>query len=170
MARAAKKSPPLLTFNHPIKIEVRPSEFKWLDSVRHLDMQALEKAARIEVEIGEVKTECCQHLVRAVIRKGMVTGLRVEAMEKTSGSPITPELKRLLMVVRRKLLARHKSGPRLPMPVKTFLKSDVTLISVTTITCIQICFLGWCIACCFSDTNIFCGKVTIDTTNLPYPE
>lgn len=169
MARS-KKARTLATFNHPIKIEVRESEFQWLDSVRHLDVTALAKAARTEVEIGEVKSACCHHLVRAVIRKGMVTGLRVEPVSKTDGTPMIPELVRLLKVVHRKLLARRKGGTEFPYPIEQFMAANVARLTIQTLTCIQICFCGWCIACCFTDTAMFCGRITIDTTTGPYPD
>jgi hypothetical protein len=170
MARSTSKPRTLLTFNHPTKVVVHESKFKLLDSVRHLDLRSLEKSARAEVELGEVETECCHHLVRAIIRKGLVTGLQVEAISKEARAPMTPELRKLLDVVKRKLKARKRPGLRFPLPVAKFFATDVADISVTTITCIQICFLGWCIACCFNGDLTFCGKLTIDGTNLPYPE
>ncbi len=170
MARSTSKPRTLLTFNHPTKVMVRESKFALLDSVRHLDLQSLETAARAEVELAEVKTECCHHLVRAVIRKGMVTGLQVEPISKEAQTPMTPELRKLVDTARRKLRARNPKGPKFPLPVGRFFAADMADISVTTITCIQICVFGWCIACCFNGDIAFCGKVTIDTTNLPYPE
>lgn len=170
MAPSASKPRTLLTFNHPTKVTVRESKFELLDSVRHLNIQSLEKAARAEVELGEVKTECCHHLVRAVIRKGMVTALQVEPISREARTPITPELRPLLDAVKRKLKARSSKAPKLPIPVAKFFAADVADISVTTITCIQICAFGWCIACCFNGDIAFCGKLTIDTTKLPYPE
>jgi hypothetical protein len=170
MARSASKARTLLTFNHPIRIEVREPEFTLLDSVRHLDTKALAHAARAEVEVGEVRTECCRHLVRAVLAKGKVTGLRVEPLSKAASAPMTPELTRLLKVVQRKLMARRPAGPKFPMPVKQFLAAAMR-ISVQTLTCIQICAFGWCIACCWTDKKrVFCGRITIDTTKNPYPE
>jgi hypothetical protein len=170
MARSTKKARTLLAFNHPIKIEVRESEFEWFDSVRHLDVAALAKAARTEIEIGEVKSACCHHLVRAVIQKGMVTGLRVGPESKTGGTPMTPELVRMLKVVHRKLLARRKAATHFPYPIQEFMTANVARLTIQTLSCIQICLFGWCIACCWTDTAMFCGRVTIDTTTGPYPE
>ena len=170
MARSKSSAKTLLTFNHPTKVTVRQSKFKVLDSLRHLDVAALSKAAQAEVELGEVETACCHHLVRAVIRKGMVTALNVEPLSKKDQTPLTPELRRLVESVKRKLQVRKRSGVRLPMPVKKFFSADIADMSIIVITCIQICFFGWCIACCFRGDIAICGKVTIDTTKLPYPE
>jgi hypothetical protein len=141
-----------------------------LDSVRHLNFQSLEKAAHAEVEPGEVKTECCHHLVRAVIRKGSVTGLKIEPISKEARTPITPALRPLVDAVKRKLKVHSSKAPKFPILVAKFFVGDVADISVTTITCIQICFFGWCTACCFNGDIAICGKLTIDTTKDPYPE
>jgi len=171
MARSAKTPRPLLAFDHPIRVTVRETKFKWLDSARHLDIASLGKAPRAEVEVGEVETECCQHLVRAVIRNGMVTGLDMEPISKEARTPVSPELRKLLEVVKRKLQARRPPRPRFPMPVPKFFAADMDGgTSITVITCIQICVLGWCIACCFHGDVAICGKVTVDGTNLPYPK
>jgi hypothetical protein len=173
MVRSAKNPRPLLTFAHPTRVTVRATKFKWLDSARHLDIASLEKAARAEVEVGEVETECCQHLVRVVIRKGMVTGLDVEPISKEARTPVTPELKKLLQVVKRKLQATRPPGPRFPIPVRQFFAAEEEeggLGGITVITCIQICFLGWCIACCFNGDIAICGRLTIDGTSGPYRE
>jgi hypothetical protein len=168
MARSTSKARTLLTFNHPTKVTVRESKFELLDSVRHLDLRSLEKAARADVELGEVKTECCHHLVRAVIRKGMVTGLQIEPISKEARTPITPELRKLLGVVKRKLEARRRPGVRFPLAVAKFFGTDIAAISVTTIICVQICMFRWCSSCCFVGDNAFCGRLTIDMTGSPY--
>jgi hypothetical protein len=168
--RVGKRPHPLLSFTHPARVTVRESKFKLLQSARHLDISALKKTARSEVEIGEVETECCHHLVLAVVRKGKVVGLNVEPISKDARTPIGPELRRLLEVVKRKLRASRPHQPKFPMPVEKFFAADVADLSINTITCIQICVLGWCIACCFNADIFICGKITIDTTNLPYPE
>ncbi len=107
--------------------------------------------------------------MRAIISKGKVTGLQVEPISKEARAPMTPELHKLLGAVKKKIKSTQRGGPRFPVPVSKFFADELD-ISVTTITCIQICFFGWCIACCFNGDLAFCGKITIDGTNLPYPE
>ena len=172
MKRSPKKdSRTLATFTYPTKVTVHATEVKLLDSVRHLDLAALEKAARSEIEIGEVKTDCCQHLVRAVIRKGMVTELRIATPAKAESTPVTGDLGRLLKTVRLKLQKQRKPGSGLPIPVRQFFGGAVAQV-VQTITCWRICLFGWCASCCINnDTgHIYCGRVIVDGTNNPFPE
>ncbi len=172
MARSTNKRRTVATFNYPVRIHVHEPKFEVLDSVRHLNVKALERAARAEVEFGYVKTECCQHLVRAVIRKGMVTGLRVETFSREDRSPVTPELAKLLKVAARKARARRGPAPKFPVPVAKFMAQGAGW-GPMTLTCIGICIFGWCFVCCWRGDvagPLMCGKITIDMTSFPYPE
>ena len=46
--------------------------------------------------------------------------------------------------------------------------SDAAPLTVKVLVCIQICLFGFCITCCrrtdIPDGDIFCGRLTIDTT------
>jgi hypothetical protein len=157
MARTAKRARALATFNHPVKITVRRPEFELLASAKQLDIG---KLTRVEIELGYVRTDCCRQFVRAVIRRGMVTRLVVEP----------PELARLLKAASRRISGRPgKRAPKFPMPVATFM-SSARLISVDTITCVQICIFGFCTQCCEllgSPGDWIYGRVIVDTTSLP---
>jgi hypothetical protein len=146
-----------------VKVAVERPEFELLDAVSHLDVAALERATRAEIELGYVENACCRQLVRAVIRKGMVVELKVEPCAGEALEP-SPDLVRLLEAARRKAGRRGRPG-RLPMPVAGFLAS-AALISVDVLVCVRICFLGWCATCCQLQGNDdwICGRVTIDTT------
>jgi hypothetical protein len=172
MTRSGKRPRPLLSFNHPVQVTVRATKFKWLDSVRHLKIASLAKAARAEVEVGEVETGCCQHLVRAVIRKGMVTRLEIQPISKEARTPLGPDFRKLLAVVKRRLQATRPPQPRFPVPVPKFFEADrdPDPFGITVITCIEICVFGWCFSCCFHGDIAICGRVYIDGTDLPYPE
>ena len=89
-----------LTFRHSVKVAVERPEFELLDAVSHLDVAALERAARAEIEVGYVESACCRQLVRAVIRKGMVIELKVEPCAGEALEP-SPDLLRLLEAARR---------------------------------------------------------------------
>ena len=157
-----------ITFTQPMRVRVQQPEVEILASVKHLDVNELARAARAEIELGYVKTNCCHQLIRAVVRKGMVTRLVVEPPSKRGGTRVSPELRRMLNAARRRASPRRQPGP-LPMPVAPFL-ANAARFSIQTIWCFQICIFGWCIACCVNGDIWFCGKVTIDGTNLPYPE
>lgn len=170
----SKNSRVIATFDYPLKIEVRQAPFKWLNSVRHLDVKWLEKAASAEIEVGEVESDCCQHLVRAVVSKGMVTGLRLQPGAKKSATPGIRDFDRLLKQVLRKVRAKTK-GPKYPMPIAKFLGLEATPYDMKSLSCIQICLWEMCWTCCIVETidgpQTVCGKVSIDTTpgRLPYP-
>jgi hypothetical protein len=152
-----------LTFRHSVKVAVETPEFELLDAVSHLDVAALERAARAEIEVGYVASACCRQLVRAVIRKGMVVEMKVEpcAGEALKASP---ELVRLLEAARRTVGRGGRPG-RLPMPIAAFLASAAR-ISVQVLVCVRICFFGVCVNCCHLEgsDDWICGRVTIDTT------
>lgn len=152
-----------LTFSHSVNVAVETPEFKLLDAVSHLDVAALERAARAEIEVGYVESACCRQLVRAVIRKGMVVELKVELRADEELEP-SPDLVRLLEAARR-TAGRDARPGRLPMPVAAFLAS-AALISVDVLVCVRICFLGVCATCCQlqGSDEWTCGRVTIDGT------
>jgi len=170
--RTAKQQRPLARFTHPVKIEIRQAVITPLKSVAQLDIGKLERAARAEVELGYIEGGCCRQLVRAIVRKGMVTDLAVEPCPETMSRRAGPELVRLLKVAQRR--ARAAAGgrrPTLPTPVAAFLGN--LALSVKGLSCFEICLFGWCIACCTRtdiDADWICGKLTIDTTTGPYPD
>lgn len=170
MAKRAVRNRPLLTLNHSVKIEIREAILTPLGSIKHLDVAKLKKAARAEVELGYIEGGCCSQLVRAVIRKGMVTDIAIEQCPDVAKA--TPDLARLLNTARRKAKAALRGRTdSYPMPVETFFTNAA--LSIKTLVCYQICLFGWCISCC-TRTDIandwHCGRITIDTTSGPYPE
>jgi hypothetical protein len=170
MARSAKKSRLLAKFKYPAAIEIREAEFSPLDSVRHLDVEALGNAAAAEIELGYVNT-CCQRLmVRAVIRRGMVTRLRTDEPPKKDRTRISSDLAKILR--RARTAARKRSGqsPKFPIPVAQFLSQRAAL-GIQTLQCIRVCFLfDICITCCWRtdipNAQPICGHLSIDTTVL----
>ncbi len=169
MARSAGKARVLATFTYPTKVEVRQPEFERLGSVRHLDVNALSRAAKAEIELGYVNTCCDRQMLRAVISKGMVTGLRVDAPAQKNRSSISPEFAKMFKEARKAALKSRPAGPRFPLPLKEFLKTSVADLEIQTLVCIRICLWGsFCITCCvrtdIPDSDPICGHVTIDTT------
>jgi hypothetical protein len=152
MARSVKQPRPLLTFKHPAKIEIYRPEFELFGSVAHLDVAKLGRAARTEIELGTLKTSCCSPIVRAVIRKGMVTELRVDRSPESKSELITPEFSRLLDLARRRVRQRRRGPGRLPMPVAKFM-SVAQEISTETLHCFSICLFGHCLICCHVEST-----------------
>jgi hypothetical protein len=117
-----------------------------LGSVRHLNLDRLARATRAEVELGYVKSACCKRLVRAEVRKGMVTRIKLEPCGETKIKK-TPELTRLVNTAIRRAAGRGRR-PSFPLPLRTFMRSAREIFE-ETIICIHICFLGHCLWCCF---------------------
>jgi hypothetical protein len=163
------KSRTLATFTYPVKVEASRPDFEMSNSIRHLDLAALAKAASAEIEIGRVKGGCCgDQIVRAVIRKGMVTGLRVDDPPKGKQTPVRSDLAKLLNEARHTVEKERKSSFRFPIPVVELGNNKVVDQAVETLTCIRIHWLGVQITCCWR-TDIpnlepKCGPLTIDTS------
>ena len=172
MATRAKRVKALAHFTHQAKVEIRQAVITPLEAVKHLDIAKLEKTARAEIEIGFVEGGCCRQLVRAIVRRGKVTGLAVEPCSDTELRKAGTDLRRVLEIARQRAKAAAKGrGPTFPTPVKSFFSE--LAISVKGLTCFEICIFGWCVACCTRtdiDADWFCGRLTIDTTSGPYPE
>ena len=148
MARSAKRRPALATFRHPVRFEVRRPEFQSLASVSQLDIPKLERAARAEIELGYFRTGDCRQLVRAIVRKGMVTELVLDPCSdrKVEGAP--PELVRLLNAARRRAARAAGNPVRFPIPISDFLGTSA-VARIRSITCLEICAFGWwCFYCC----------------------
>src|SRR5690242_14036586 len=112
MARIESRSRPVASFNHPVKVEVHKPTFELLQSARLLDFAKLQRTARAEIEIGYVRTRSCRQLVRATLRKGMVTGLVLEPCAELQRVEITPEIARVLKAARRRAASKGGRRPR----------------------------------------------------------
>ena len=148
MARTGKHSRAVATFTHSLKVEVHRSRLELLQSARHLDIDGLAQAANAQIELGYLKGGCCQRLVRADVRKGMVTKLVLEPRAERARMRISPELAGLLKAVGHRVMRRDRRTPRLPLAVRDFMSAAETILE-ETIYCIHICILGHCLWCCF---------------------
>jgi hypothetical protein len=173
MARS-KKPRVLATIKYPITIQVREPEFEPLDTVRHLDVKALANASKAEVGLGYINTCCQRQLVHATIRKGMVTGLRIDEPPKKDRTPVSPELAKILKEAHRAALKRRRAAPKFPIAVPKFFSKGVAydIIDWQELHCIRICFF-WgivCLTCCWRTdqpgSEPICGHISIDTTVL----
>ncbi len=151
------------------EVRARQLPIRYFASVRNLDVEKLSRAKRAEIELGLVKTSCCEKIVRAIVRNGMVTEVRLDpgSPEKESAG-VPMEVKRMLEAARRKF-GKGQPPLRLPIPVRKILTDAPLPPGLTVITCFQICFLSYCIDCCQQPTGAWiCGRLTIDMTTGPY--
>ncbi len=151
MARSGRKKPPVAKFEFSLDVEVHRPELELFESMQYLDVAKLEQAARAEIEVGYIKTDCCRLIVRALIQKGKVRALRIEAPSKEKNAA-PPELTRLLNQVQRKAPGVPEGRPRLPVPVAVFM-NDARGLSTEGVRCWQVCYKETCVICCQSETT-----------------
>jgi hypothetical protein len=149
------------SFRYPIRVEVRRPKFERSASLAYIDIAKLSRAARAEFEVGHFETGCCRKTVLAVVRRGVLTALRVEACEECKPVRLTPERHALLRLARRRVGGRRDVRFR-PMPVAQF-KSGVAETIVEG-GCHEICFITiWgydvCWFCCDFGGRSFCSII-----------
>lgn len=157
----------LTTFRYPALVEVRRPKFQRSASLAYLDVAKSARAARAEFEVGHFEAGCCRKTVLAVVRRGMVTALRVEGCAQCKPVRLTPELRAVLKIARRRI-GRRRDGPFRPMPVAQFIGVAESIIVGQ---CHEICFITiWgyelCVFCCDSPGRPWCS-IVIRSTSLP---
>lgn len=162
MKKTLTKSGASASFRYAATVDVTRPDFTLLSSVKHLDVGRLAKVARAQLEIGYFESDCCRKTVRATVRKGMVTALRVDPCEDDPTRRIPPELEVLVQKALKRIGPGGKPPFRAPMPVAAFL-SNAHFITVDTITCVRICILGFCFVCCTTvdPKRIDCGSTVV---------
>lgn len=151
MARIASRSRPVASFTHPAKVDVYLPTFELLKSVRHLDVDKLARSASADFEVGYFKTRCCRYLTRAVVRRGMVIKLVSEPGPDNCQMKVSHEFGNLLNLARRRAMRTlGRRSPRLPMPVRAFMRDPTAAVTMDdpTIWCFKICIHGYCLECC----------------------
>ena len=172
MAKRVPRARPFARLHQSVEIEIHDAVLKPFGTLKHLDLNTLKKSARVEVELGHIEGGCCSQLVRAVVRRGMVTDIAIDRCPETTWEKAPVDLLRILNVVKRKAKAASRTKPpSFPIPVERFFAN--VALSVKGLVCYQVCLFGYCITCC-TRTDIvsdwYCGRLTIDTTSGPYPE
>jgi len=144
-----RKRSPILTFEHPLKIEVYVPEFEPLSAIDFLDAGKLSNGDH-RVEIGFFKGGCCKKLVHAVIKNGMVVGIEAERCED-SEEEVSEEILTLFSHVAKKL--EHSEHWK-PVPVEEFLimakDGSYPPRAGTGAGCFYICLWHYCLFCCLS--------------------
>jgi hypothetical protein len=146
-----------VVFQYPMEIEVRPLKIHRASSLAYLDAEKLSRAAKTEFDVGHVVVGATRRSVRATVRKGIVTGIRVEGCADCKPVEMSPQLRQLLMEARRRVNPR---GPRpwRPVSVREYLASqhDVEM------DCFYICFRPFfCIWCCRTESEAFCFPIIL---------
>jgi len=112
----AERKEPILTFDHSFKVEVYEPDFEPLSSTNSLDEKKLSTGDHT-IEFGYMKGGCCRKLVYAIIKDGMVVGIKAEECED-SKEVVSKEITTLFSIVAKKL---ELSNYREPMSVEKFL-------------------------------------------------
>ena len=149
--KPSKLSKASVTFKHSVPVEVRLPKFHPFNSFKSLDRKRLSKGTST-IEIGCLEGGCCQKLVRATVRNGMVVGIGVDPCESTRKA--SPELAALLKKARREILPRS-GGKWKPIPLKDFGPATIDDIVIHN-GCIQICIFSYCLTCCVSASGFGC--------------
>jgi hypothetical protein len=146
------------TFRYPVRVDVRRPKFERSASLAYIDVAKLARAARAEFEVGHFEAGCCRKAVLAVVRRGRVTALRVEACAQCKSVRMTPELQAMLNAAHRQ--SGHRERPFRPMPVGQFISGVAELIIEVPGTCSEFCLTvggyGVCFVCCGSGSYRFC--------------
>lgn len=140
------------TLRYPARVEVRRPKFERSTSLAHLDVAKLSRTARAEFEVGHFNADGCRQPVLAVIRKGMVTDLRVEGCTQRKPIRLTAEFQRMLNNAQRRI-GRHREKPFRPVPVAEFLGKARVAAAIIEEGCHEFCIitiLGYeiCVFCC----------------------
>ena len=156
MARSKKHSSRSIVLHPKVAVEVTEARFREFESLRHLDVARLSRAASARIEVGYFETGCCSRAVHAVVKKGKVTKLELEPCE--GKVRMTSDLKKVVEAAAKKLAAGRGGRTPLPVPVSEFLAAPL-IITVDVMFCFQICCFGYCITCCIDtedDLQNFC--------------
>lgn len=131
------------TFRYPIRVEVRRPKFERSASLAYIDIAKVARAARAEFEVGHFEACRCRTAVLAVVRRGIVTGLRMEACAGCKPVRLTPELQAVLKAAHRRI-GRRRDGTFRPMSVARFVRRTAELVA----DCHWICIYRLCVYCC----------------------
>jgi hypothetical protein len=138
-------APSMRAFDFPFRVEAKTSEFRPLDTLRHVDVDKLKKGTH-RVEIGFSEAGCCRKLVRAVVKNGMVTGIEVEPC-KESKQASSKQVRALAARVS-KALGRNPRAKWKAVPVHQFFSSPANVARLT------ISWGGWCVQGCWTVGNV----------------
>jgi hypothetical protein len=168
MARSKKNSPRSIVLRQNVEVEVTEVALRTFDSVRHLDLERLSRAAHARFEIGTFESGCCRRVAYAVVKRGMVTKLELEPCKKSVR--LTPDVKRAVQMAVKKLAANRSGATTLPVPVSVFLAGPLGPY-FSGWMCIKICCFGHCLTCCIHIPGLGGSSIWLGCAidGLPHP-
>jgi hypothetical protein len=164
---ARSKQARSLKLRQTVEFEFVPAAFVPFQSLRTLDVGKLETARHAVVEFGQFESNSCKRIVRAVIKDGQVTEVKLDACGDAKGR-LTTGFARLLARAHSKQKRSRTPAPRLPMPVASFFVRRSTSGTITIsgdvingMICYSVCidFFGTliCTTCCgTSSGDVIC--------------
>ena len=151
---AKSKKPRAAKLQQTVDVEVSRVPFVPFEAARRLDVDKLVRASRAVVELGQFESECCKRTVRAVVKKGYVTEVRIDPCEDGKPGKLPRELDKLLARADAKLSSSRSKPVKLPIAVTDFFgaRGFIDIDIPATWTCYTICvgFFGYvaCFVCC----------------------
>ncbi len=158
MPRAGTRLPTIGVVTHTLRVErVRPT-FTPLASLARLDFERLARVAKTEIEVGYLSAGHCRQMVRAEVKKGIVTSIQLDPCDHQSAQQPSRELLQLVRKAQRAVLTRARPRAYRPMPIVRFVP-QAARFTIDVIVCFRICFLGICITCCSTAAGqVVCGS------------
>ena len=153
-----------------VEFEFVPATFVPFQSLQTLDVEKLAKARHAVVEFGQFESASCKQTLRAVIKNGRVTEVKLDACGDAKVK-LTAGFARLLARAHAKQKRSRTPAPRLPLPVASFFLrrgafGDVTINDdiINGMICYRVCidFFGTliCSTCCGTSTgDVICITV-----------
>lgn len=164
---ARYKQPRSIKLRQAVEFEFVPAAFVPFQSLKTLDVGKLETARHAVVEFGQFESEFCKRTVRALIKDGQVTEIKLDDC-KDANRKVTPAFAKLFARADAKLKRSRTPAPKLPMPVTSVflrrsafgdveIKTDVVNGQICCTVCINIFGTNICTFCCgTSPANITC--------------
>jgi hypothetical protein len=161
-----KRPKPLATVGTNPRVEIHRAKFHPFASMKYLNIEALKKAAKAQIEIGRVEGGGAEATIVAEVRKGMITKLRplackgcVEGMSKAgtnrrTANAATKKVLREALVRVRKL---RQPVTKLPLPLRSVQSLNISIGPIIVVIgpgidiCIRIDYEdSSCVYCLFS--------------------
>src|SRR5580658_82849 len=115
----------LATLEYPVKVEVRTPKFRLYSSLKYLDVLRLRKGNH-KIEVGIVKGGCCGLRAFAMVKAGMVVGIKFDPCRENK-KPLSKNYQTLVR-------AAYKKVPRprtwAPISVEDFFRKPISHLSV----------------------------------------